>query len=62
MATKKVAPPIWGGIPVDSRGNVRVYADVPRDIAQEFTIMCVRRNTSKRAMIAQLITNALKGK
>ena len=46
---------------VDSRGNVRVYTDVPRAIAKEFAILAIRRGKSKRALMADLIMRAVTG-
>lgn len=46
---------------VDSRGNVRVYTDVPRAIAKEFAILAIRRGKSKRALMADLIMRAVAG-
>ncbi len=65
MATKpKTSQPArrTTGPPVDSRGNVRIYTDVPKNIAQEFSILAVRRETSKRALMAELIMDAVTGK
>jgi hypothetical protein len=49
-------------LPTDSRGNKRVYTDVPAHIAQEFAILAIRRKVSKRALMAQLIMDAVTGR
>lgn len=46
----------------DSRGNVRIYTDIPRSVATEFSVMAIRRNMTKRALMARLITDAVGGK
>ena len=62
MAARKTLTPQKRDVPVDSRGNVRVYADVPKSVAQEFTILAVRRDMSKRDLLAKLIMDAVAGK
>lgn len=46
---------------VDTRGNVRVYTDVPVKVAQDFAILAIRRGKSKRALMAELIMSAVIG-
>lgn len=65
MATRKpIAEPRNrnNGPPVDARGNVRIYTDVPKAIAQEFAILAVRRETTKRALMAKLIMDEVTGR
>lgn len=50
------------GPPIDARGNVRIYTDVPKAIAQEFAILAVRRDTTKRALMAKLIMDEVTGR
>lgn len=61
MATKK-PPTKEPSRAVDSRGSVRIYADVPKHIAQEFAVLAVRRDKAKRTLLAELIMAAVAGK
>lgn len=47
---------------VDTRGNVRIYTDVPPKVAEDFAILAIRRKKSKRALMAELIMGAVVGK
>lgn len=46
----------------DSRGNVRLYADIPEQVAKEFKILAIRRGVTYRALMARLIMDAVAGK
>lgn len=46
----------------DSRGNVRIVVDLPKNVAQEFAVLAIRRGETKRALMARLIMNAVAGK
>lgn len=59
VRTKTRADP---GTVTDSRGNMRIYTDVPAHIGKEFKVLAIRRNTSIRALMAQLIMDAVNGK
>jgi len=48
--------------PADSKGNTRIFTDVPVHVAQEFAILAIRRGLSKRALMAKLIMDAVTGK
>ena len=61
MATQRRSP-VKSKEVEDSRGLTRIYTDVPRHIAQEFAVLAVRRDTSKRALMAELIMKAVAGK
>lgn len=65
MATKsKQPPPTPAGkravSPIDSRGNTRVYADIPANIAQELKILAIRTNKTTKELLADLIMKAVK--
>lgn len=61
MATKHRSKPA-GRNDADARGNVRIYTDVPSHVAKEFAILAVRRDMTKRALMARLIMDAVSGK
>lgn len=46
----------------DSKGMKRIFTDVRPDIYKEFAILAIRRGTSKRALMAKLIMDAVTGK
>lgn len=48
--------------PQDSRGNMRLYTDIPVNVAQEFAVLAIRRGLSKRDLMAELIMNAVAGR
>lgn len=64
MATKQAEHPTnRRGDSVDSRGNVRIVADIPKGLADEFAILAIRRGfKNKRELVIRLITDAVSGK
>lgn len=58
----RVSNMIIGEEPKDTRGNVRIYTDVPEHVAKEFKILAIRRGVSIRALMSQLIMQAVAGK
>jgi hypothetical protein len=48
--------------PIDSRGLVRVYIDLPRHLSHELGVMAIRRDLSKRAMLAIMVEHAITGR
>lgn len=46
----------------DSRGMVRVYVDLPKNVAQELAVLAVRRDVPKKTLVAELIMSAVAGK
>lgn len=63
MPTQKRVPPTQvkdpPAAPTDTRGNVRVYSDLPRAVANELAILAIRSGVSKRALMTMLIMNAV---
>ena len=45
---------------VDSRGTQRVYIDLPKDSVQRFNVLAAMRSMPKRALLAQIVEEALK--
>jgi len=43
----------------DSRGLTRVYIDLPRHLSVELGVMAARRQISKRALLAELVEQAI---
>lgn len=62
MATRNKppsAPPKGGRSPVigaDSRGNVRIYADVPEEVSTELGVLALRQRKAKKDVIADALT------
>lgn len=48
--------------PTDSRGNMRIYTDVPAHVGKEFKVLAIRRGISIRALMAKLIMDAVAGR
>lgn len=62
MAQGRQTPAGKPGGGTDSRGNKRIYADVPAHIASELKILAIRRRITMQALMAELIMNAVAGK
>lgn len=58
MVTKKRKP----SHPTDTQGRVRIAVDISEEISVEFGVLAARRRLSKRALMEQLIMNAVRGK
>lgn len=48
------APPM-----VDSKGNQRIYVDLPRALVQRYNILAAMRGVNKRTLITSLLTDAI---
>ncbi len=60
MAIKKTAsaapPPTQA---VDSKGNRRIYADIPDALVKKFNVLAAMRGVTKRSLITALLTDAI---
>ena len=62
MATKKIvhasaaAPAL---VPADSKGNRRIYADLPASLITKFNILAATRGVTKRSLITTLLADAI---
>lgn len=62
MKSKKPAPaPAAPAAPpmTDSKGNQRVYVDLPRALVTRLNVMAAQRNMQKRVLITSLLMNAI---
>ncbi len=60
MATKKhVAPAPTSPPMVDSKGNRRVYVDLPASLITRMNVLAAMRSVTKRALITSLLTDAI---
>lgn len=60
MKAKTPAPaPPAKATPTDSRGNVRVYIDLPSDLVRRFNVMAASRDQPRRALLAEIVRDAL---
>lgn len=68
MATKHPKPPpppaakTRGRAPttvVDSAGKVRIYADIPENVATELGVLALRRRVAKKDLIADILAAAV---
>lgn len=51
---QKPAPP-----PIDSKGLVRIYVDIPAEMARRFNILAATRGVPKRALMTDIVGAAL---
>ena len=42
---------------VDSKGRVRLYVDVPAEVARRFSVLAALRGVSKRDLLAQILSD-----
>lgn len=47
--------------PTDSRGNVRIYADIPAPVARAFSILAARKEMAKKDLLAEIVSDACAG-
>jgi len=61
MATKKqTAPPAPAPLSaVDSKGNRRIYVDLPAPLITRMNVLAAMRSVTKRALITMLLTDAI---
>lgn len=60
MAIKKQTPPAPAPAPAaDSKGNRRVYVDLPAPLITRMNVLAAMRSVTKRALIASLLTDAI---
>jgi predicted DNA-binding protein len=45
--------------PVDVRGQVRVYIDLPRELAHKLNVLAALRGKAKRALLAEIVSAAV---
>jgi hypothetical protein len=57
MAAKKTPAPKRTS--TDVRGLTRLYIDIPTHLNKELGILAIRLDMSKRALLAQLVENAV---
>lgn len=43
----------------DSKGNVRVYIDLPPELVRRFNVLAAMRSVAKRVLLAQIVEEAL---
>lgn len=44
---------------VDSKGNQRVYVDLPRGLVQRFNVLAAMKGVTKRGLMTSLLTDAI---
>lgn len=63
MATKKITSPppapAVAATPVDSKGNRRIYVDMPATLVTRLNVQAAMRSIPKRVLMAQLLADAL---
>lgn len=52
--------PARASAPTDSKGNKRVYIDLPANSARRFNVLAAMRGVPKRELLAQIVEEALK--
>lgn len=45
--------------PPDSKGNIRVYIDLPGDVARKFNVLAAMRGVPKRLLLAEIVRTAV---
>jgi hypothetical protein len=45
---------------VDSRGNVRIYADIPETVSTELAVLALRRRIPKKDLITEILAAAVR--
>ena len=56
---KKTAPPAAPAPAVDSKGNRRIYVDLPTPLITRMNVLAAMRGLQKRVLIATLLTDAI---
>lgn len=58
---KKTAPPaaLPQAVVVDSKGNQRVYVDLPRALVVKFNVMAAMKGVTKRSYMTSLLSDAI---
>lgn len=58
---KKTAPPaaMPQAVSVDSKGNQRVYVDLPRALVVKFNVLAAMRGVTKRSYMTALFSDAI---
>lgn len=59
MVTKKQASPAAPAPAVDSKGNRRIYVDLPAPLITRMNVLAAMRGMQKRVLIATLLTDAI---
>lgn len=62
MATSKKPPTAPAPAPapsVDSKGNQRVYVDLPRALVVKFNVLAAMQGVTKRALMTTLLVDAI---
>jgi hypothetical protein len=63
MATAKKTSPPTAALPqavsVDSKGNQRVYVDLPRALVVKFNVLAAMRGVTKRSYMTALFSEAI---
>lgn len=64
MATKKPAPASTATLQqvaatVDSKGNQRVYVDLPKALVTKFNVMAAMKGVTKRSYMSALLAEAI---
>lgn len=59
MATKKQTSPAAPAPMVDSKGNRRIYVDLPASLITRMNVLAAMRGLQKRVLIATLLTDAI---
>jgi hypothetical protein len=58
MVTSTLAP--RRSAPVDTRGKIRVYADIDSQAAIDLGVLALRNRTTRKSMLESLISQAVK--
>lgn len=61
MSTSRKTTARGKGRATDSKGNVRVYADLPAKLVKALSILAIQRDMSKKEMLAHLVEEACAG-
>jgi metal-responsive CopG/Arc/MetJ family transcriptional regulator len=60
MASKKSTPaPTPIVATVDSKGNQRVYVDLPKSLVTKFNVMAAMKGVTKRSYMSSLLAEAI---
>lgn len=59
MATKKTTPATMPASMVDSKGNRRIYVDLPASLIVRFNVLAAMKGVTKRALLTTLLSDAI---
>lgn len=52
-------PPAHGANIIDSKGNRRIYVDLPAQLITRLNVLAAMKNVTKRGLVTQLLSDAI---